>query len=231
MKDPSSWIQVISNLGNILAVKYKKIRDALSQNIQNSADVGEVDTPCLVPNVESFTQISESNLEKIVLSGNSKSCALDPIPTSLLKRLLPVLLPTICAIVNKSIMEFIMPNVLREAIVKPLIKKPTLDKENLKNFQPVSNLPFLSKLIEKVVIDQIAEHLSKYQLHEPLQSAYTPHHSTETAIVKVTNDILRALDCRQCVYLVLLDLSAAFDTIDHQVVAPPEGLWGFRVCG
>ena len=61
------------------------------------------------------------------------------------------------------------------------------------------------------------EHLSKNNLNEPLQSAYTPNHSTETAIVKVTNDILRALDKRQCVVLVLLDLSAAFDTIDHEV--------------
>ena len=110
-----------------------------------------------------------------------------------------------------------MPNALKEAIVKPLLKKPTLDHENLKNYRPVSNLPYIGKLIEKVAIDQINIHLSKYHLHEPLQSAYTPNHSTETAVVKVTNDILRALDCRQCVYLVLLDLSAAFDTIDHKV--------------
>ena len=77
--------------------------------------------------------------------------------------------------------------------------------------------PYIGKLIEKIAIDQINIHLSQYHLHEPLQSAYTPNHSTETAVVKVTNDILRALDCRQCVYLVLLDLSAAFDTIDHRV--------------
>ena len=81
----------------------------------------------------------------------------------------------------------------------------------------MSNLPYIGKLIEQVAIDQIDKHLSQNNLHEPLQSAYTPNHSTETAVVKVTNDILRALDSRQCVYLVLLDLSAAFDTIDHKV--------------
>ena len=132
------------------------------------------------------------NYNKIITSGNSKSCALDPLPTSLLKSLLPVLLPTIRLIVNKSLSNHYMPIALREAVVKPLIKKPSLDKENLKNFRPVSNLPYLGKLIEQV-------------------------DSTETALIKVTNDILRALDNRQCVYLVLLDLSAAFDTIDHQV--------------
>ena len=61
------------------------------------------------------------------------------------------------------------------------------------------------------------EHLSDNNLNEPLQSAYKKHHSTETALVKVSNDILLELDKRMCVYLVLLDLSAAFDTIDHQV--------------
>ena len=110
-----------------------------------------------------------------------------------------------------------MPIALREAIVKPLLKKPSLDKENLKNFRPVSNLPYLGKLIEQVAIDQLDDYLSKHHLYESLQSAYTPNHSTETAMIKITNDILRALDNRQCVYLVLLDLSAAFDTIDHQV--------------
>ena len=103
------------------------------------------------------------------------------------------------------------------AIVIPRIKKPSEDKENLKNYRPVSNLPYLGKLIESVVIDQTDSHLSALGLHEPLQSAYTPNHSTETAMLRVSNDILRALDRGQSVYLVLLDLSAAFDTIDHQV--------------
>ena len=110
-----------------------------------------------------------------------------------------------------------MPSDLRGAIVKPLIKKPSLDRDNLKNYRPVSNLAYLGKLIESVVIEEIDAHIYNNHLHEPLQSAYTPNHSTETAVIRVYNDILCALDHRQCVYLVLLDLSAAFDTIDHQV--------------
>ena len=110
-----------------------------------------------------------------------------------------------------------MPSALKQAIVKPLIKKPTLDNENLKNYRPVSNLPYIGKLVERVVVTQLDSHMSLNNLHEPLQSAYSRNHSTETALVKVTNDILMALDKRKCAYLVLLDLSAAFDTIDHQV--------------
>ena len=106
---------------------------------------------------------------------------------------------------------------LKGAIVKPLLKKPSLDKENFKNYRPVSNLAYLGKLIESVAIKQIDKHLSALGLHEPLQSAYTQNHSTETAMIRVVNDILCALDHGQCAYLVPLDLSAAFDTIDHQV--------------
>ena len=98
-----------------------------------------------------------------------------------------------------------------------LLKKASLDKENLKNLRPVSNLPYLGKVIEKIVVTQIDRHLSDNALHEPLQSAYQADHSTESALLKVSNDILMELDSGKCVYLVLLDLSAAFDTIDHQV--------------
>ena len=110
-----------------------------------------------------------------------------------------------------------MPHHLERAIVKPIIKKSTLDPENMKNYTPVSNLAYIGKTIEKVVVDQLDAHLTDNDLHEPLQSAYRTGHSTETALLKVSNDILLALDKRQCVYLVLLDLSAAFDTIDHTV--------------
>ena len=128
-----------------------------------------------------------------------------------------MLLPTIHSIVEKSLQQKTMPSSLKQAVVKPLLKKSTLSKENLKNYRPVSNLPYIGKLIEKIAIQQMDKHLVEHNLHEPLQSAYTANHSTETALLKVTNDILLSLDKRQCVFLVLLDLSAAFDTIDHDV--------------
>ena len=95
---------------------------------------------------------------------------------------------------NKSLQESTMPSLLKRALVKPLIKKPSLDEENLKNYRPVSNLPYIGKLIEKAAIKQINEHLTENNLHEPLQSAYTANHGTETALLKVTNDIFMALD-------------------------------------
>jgi hypothetical protein len=93
-----------------------------------------------------------------------------------------------------------------------------LDKETLKNYRPVSNLSFLSKLTERAVAAQLADHMNSNNLHVPVQSAYRPLHSTEMALLKVVNDILLAIDRGNGVIVVLLDLSAAFDTIDHDLL-------------
>ena len=95
---------------------------------------------------------------------------------------------------------------------------PVLDKELLKNFRPVSNLAYIGKLIEKVACDQLNDHRDEHNLHPVNQSAYRKHHSIETALVKITNDILEAMDKKLCVGLVLLDLSAAFDTVSHSIL-------------
>ena len=111
-----------------------------------------------------------------------------------------------------------VPTEFKKAIVKPLLKKKGLDSENLKNFRPVSNLTFVSKVIEKVVASRLHEHINAYKLHEEMQSAYRKFHSTETALLRVHNDIMLAVDRGSAVVLVLLDLSAAFDTIDHDIL-------------
>ena len=87
--------------------------------------------------------------------------------------------------------------------------------KNYKNYRPVSNLPFLSKLTEKVVVEQLNDHMNNNSLVEKNQSAYRKHHSTETALLKITNDILCAIDQSQCVLLIMLDQSAAFDTVNQ----------------
>ena len=88
----------------------------------------------------------------------------------------------------------------------------------MKNYRPVSNLPFISKIVEKIVASQLEEHMTKQNLHEITQSAYKKCHSTETALVKVSSDILSSLDQGYVVVLVMLDLSAVFETIDHEIL-------------
>ena len=101
----------------------------------------------------------------------------------------------------------------KSAVVRPLLKKPSLDPANLKNYRPVSNLPFLSKITEKIVLLQLSQHLESNSLLYPLQSAYHLGHSTETALLKIVNDLLAALDVNHISLLSLLDLSIACDTI------------------
>jgi len=89
---------------------------------------------------------------------------------------------------------------------------------NRNNFRPISNLMFMSKLIEKVVASQLIHCISSNGLHEILQSAYEQFHSTETALVKVFNDIVLDVDRNTTVILLLLDLSAAFDAVDNTIL-------------
>ena len=82
----------------------------------------------------------------------------------------------------------------------------------------MSNLPFLSKVIEKIIAAQLHQHMSKNNLLDKMQSAYKCGHSTETALLRVQNDLLQSIDKGKCVFLILLDLSAAFDTVDHNIL-------------
>ena len=168
--------------------------------------------------LDSFTEVSDDDIRKIIHSSPTKSCALDPIPTWLLKKCEDELIPVLTLIVNTSLSCAEFPKELKRAFLTPLIKKIILDAEILKNYRPVSNLSFLSKLIERIVCVQLVNHLDKNGLYEVFQSAYRQLHSTETALLRVQNDILQAVDSRGGAILVLLDLSAAFDTIDHETL-------------
>ena len=121
-------------------------------------------------------------------------------------------------IINSSLRSSQVPKSMKSAIVTPLLKKSTLVPDILKNYRPVSNLSYISKLLERVVAGRLTDYMTENNLHKHLQSAYKPGHSTETALVKVQNDILTSIDQHGVVILVMLDLSAAFNTIDHDIL-------------
>ena len=143
------------------------------------------------------------------MKSRSTSCNLDPIPTWLLKTCANVLVPVITKIINLSFQNGYFPDVLKTAMITPLIKKPTLDSETLKNYRPVANLKFLAKTIERAFAAQIQEYLNINNLRGKMQSAYRPGHSIETALLRVYNDLLLAVDKVKEAVLILLDYSAA----------------------
>ena len=102
---------------------------------------------------------------------------------------------------------FVRKILFQDKIVRPSLKKPSLDYQLYKNHRPISNLMFLSKCCEKVAASQFISHLRENKLEEIFQSAYKVGHSTESVLLRVHTDVLCALDDGRCVMLVLLDLS------------------------
>ena len=143
---------------------------------------------------------------------------MDPLPTWLLKKHLNVIIPELTNLVNCVLLTGVFPKELKQAVVRPVIKKPSLDRNTPQSYRPVSNIQFRSKIIELVMLRQLTEHIEECELAEPLQSAYKRHHSTETALLRIQTDILNAIDNQQGIMMVLLDLSAAFDTVDHSIL-------------
>ena len=166
--------------------------------------------------LESLDETTEEELESIIKHCNSKTCCLDSTPTGLLKSHVDAHLPCLVSLVNASLQQGSFPKALKTANVIPVLKKETLDVNVLSNYRPVSNIPFISKLIEKVVVRRLTFHLNSNGLEDQLQSAYKAGHSTETTLLKVQQDIASALDDNCVVMLVMLDLSAAFDSVDQE---------------
>ena len=211
------FISKISKLRSDLDSKNTSVVNSLSEETTFNCNL-----------MSNFYQLSSQEVKSIILSSPCKSCCLDPLPTQFVFNHIDILIDCITSIVNDSLMRGEMPLCFRKAVISPLLKKSNLDINVLKNYRPVSNLPFLSKVIEKAVAAQITSHLNKYDLFEKHQSAYRKCHNTETALVKITNDLLLAADDKNVSILALLDLSAAFDTLDHSILLKRLKSFGFN---
>ena len=172
---------------------------------------------CIPPKLANYCLLSEQDIIRIIIKSPTKSCVAAPIPTELLKQHVDILVPILPKLVNTSMQFGCLPDDLKEAWVKPLLKKPGLDLVD-KNYRPVSNLQFMGKLIERSVTKQLTDHITDHNLMEPIQSAYQANHSTESALVHVKAETLASMDKQEVVRLVLLNLSAAFDMVDHSIL-------------
>ncbi len=208
---------LVNEFNDFFIRKIDTLRDKLDNTQSSGTDFFTEDHGINFTPLSAFRPVSEDEVRKIIMKTPSKSCMLDPLPTQVLKLCIDLLIPVLTIMINLSLEKGYFPAEWKEAIIIPLIKKLGLETI-FKSYRPVSNLLYVSKLCERVVAKQYCGHLTANKLYSKFQSAYREGHSTETALLYVQNDILMSMDKGEVTLLLLLDLSAAFDTLDHSIL-------------
>lgn len=199
--------------------KIQNLRDELGSSKLSSEELSvTVDSARCQSSFLEFAPVSETYVCELLGKSPAKSCLLDPVPTCILKQDLDLYVPPITTIINASLTAGVFPSSLKKGIIFPSLKKSETDQEEFHSYRPITNIAFMSKSLERVASTQTTSYLLENGLFAKFQSAYRMFHSTETAMLRVTNDILCDIDSGREVVLVLLDLSAAFDTIDHTIL-------------
>ena len=186
----------------------------------NFAPTCQVDENVINENIRLSTlnPVSVDEIKKVIAELKDKSSPRDPIPTSLLKTYSEILSPTLCSITNCSLISGVIPHSEKISIITPIIKNKKGDKNELSNYRPVSSITTLSKIMEKIVYARLMTYLTQNDLLPQRQSAYRPGHSTETTLMRFHEDLTQAQNSGKITCVILLDSSAAFDTVDHKIL-------------
>ena len=207
-----------ADLPSIFIKHFTNKVEKLRANIASEHVTSTLVTGTTAATFSSFEKVSQLTVKECILNSAPKSCELDPIPSKLLIECLDSILPYLTDLFNSSLASGIFPQCFKSALVTPILKKRCLDHNDLNNYRPVSNLCFIAKILEKHVLSEVSSYLNSHNRYNTCQSAYRPDHSTETALLKVVNDLFLSLNKGNISVLALLDFSSAFDTIDHTIL-------------
>ncbi|XP_077179731.1 uncharacterized protein LOC143830542 [Paroedura picta] len=200
------------------ADKISTLRHDLPPTLDTKSEL-EAPWPSLEKTMSNFRRLTLTEVDRILATTRPTTCPLDPCPSWLLKTASIKIMGPLQEIINLSLTTGEFPEGLKEAVVRPLLKKTSLNPQEPNNYRPVSHLAFLGKMIERAVANQLTEYLEEASVLDPSQSGFRPGHGVETALVALTDDLRRQLDRGGSALLILLDLSAAFDTVDHELLA------------
>lgn len=161
--------------------------------------------------------VNINQVQKIIKSmAPNKPPGIDTIPLCVIKDCLPAILPSIKSIINATFLSAQFPNAWKIAEVTPILKDGNQEIPN--NYRPISSLPVPSKICERVAHNQLTSYLIANQRLSPKQCGNKKWNSTETSILQTTNAILEAIDKKQLSATVLLDISKAFDSVNHEIL-------------
>lgn len=174
----------------------------------------------------SFTPVDEASVLNIIMNITSNAEGVDGITRNMILLTLPRTLGVITSMINSSLRNGVFPDIWKESIVKPIPKK--VSPNVLNDLRPISILPFLSKVTEKVVCQQVTRFLDSNSILPSKQSGFRAGRSTATALLDIIDDILAGEDVGEGSILVLLDFSRAFDTINHNLLLSKLSYYGFN---
>ena len=167
-----------------------------------------------------FERTTPDEVAKVINRLKSKNSPTDVIPTTVLKRCVNVFSVAFSHLINLSFESKTFPSVFKVGHVIPLLKKPDMDINDPASYRPITNLMTISKVVERIVFSRLQSHMHQSENFNTFQSAYRSGYSTETALLKITDDLNTSMDSKSCSILLSLDISAAFDMIDVDILLP-----------
>ena len=230
---PSLSQPLANSLASFFCQKIVALKESISSKLHGRPSPFDFDQPHATESLSDFAPVTPAVVTELLYSMSNKSSRLLYIPTSILKSCADTFSLLISHLANLSFSQATFPANFKLALISPLLKKPGLSKSDPSNFRPISNLNTIGKILERLALACLFPHVSVTPSFSPFQSAYCKFHSTETALLKLTNDILETMDSGKITILTALDMSAAFDTLDHATLLHrPEhtfGLSGFVI--
>ena len=180
-----------------------------------------------IPHRFNFTTVTADGLTKILSKFEPKtSCGYDNVSMKLLKHIFQYIADPLTIIINQSLTTGIFPSKLKIAKVIPIYKKG--DENITDNYRPISLLPSISKIFEKVVYMQVYDYFNEYKLFYESQYGFRKAHSTEQACIELVDKVLQSLDKGEIPVAIFIDLSKAFDTLDHGILLSKLDYYGIK---
>lgn len=215
--NPSTSLEMTSATCEKFLLFFNDKVAGIRANICSTSSLITMATRCTAVFSE-FESVTLSVVTGVINKLKPSTCSTDPVPPRFFKEVWETIGLSVRDIINGSLMSGVVPSFCKNATVEPLLKKSGLDPTILSNYRPISKLPFISKALEKCVFTQLQPFLHENCILDQFQSGYKAFHSTESALLKVFNDLFMMVDSGSSAILVLLDLTAAFDTVDHTIL-------------